>query len=62
LFTCLFAAEGFDVRGPLRSGASDGELAEILAGVWTAREDQYSELRAQAGEGRVKAEMSLLGG
>ncbi|HEX6492976.1 MAG TPA: GTP 3',8-cyclase MoaA, partial [Candidatus Dormibacteraeota bacterium] len=26
LFTCLFAGEGHDLRGPLRTGASDAEL------------------------------------
>jgi cyclic pyranopterin phosphate synthase len=30
--TCLFALEETDLRGPLRSGASDVELAGLLAG------------------------------
>ena len=29
--TCLFALDDYDLRGPLRSGASDAELAEIVA-------------------------------
>jgi|SRR5579872_664294 len=30
--TCLFALDDYDLRGPLRSGASDAELADIVAG------------------------------
>jgi cyclic pyranopterin phosphate synthase len=32
LRTCLFAQTETDLRGPLRAGASDAELAEIIAG------------------------------
>jgi cyclic pyranopterin phosphate synthase len=62
LYTCLFAAEGFDLRHPLREGASDAELEALIRRIWTAREDRYSELRAGLTEPRQKAEMSLLGG
>jgi GTP 3',8-cyclase len=62
LFTCLFAAEGLDLRGPLRAGASDRELAELITGVWSAREDRYSELRSAMAPGRAKVEMSAIGG
>jgi GTP 3',8-cyclase len=31
LHTCLFATDDHDLRGPLRRGASDDELAELLA-------------------------------
>ncbi len=62
LFTCLFASEGTDLRGPLRAGASDQELAEIIGTAWSGREDRYSELRAgQAGPGN-KVEMYYIGG
>jgi cyclic pyranopterin phosphate synthase len=47
LFTCLFATEGTDIREPLRSGASDDEIFNIIAGVWKKRDDRYSELRSQ---------------
>ena len=30
--TCLFAETGVDLRGPLRAGASDAALAELMAG------------------------------
>jgi len=46
LVTCLFARGGRDLKTPLRSGASDEELLEILAGVWRRRSDRYSEERA----------------
>jgi cyclic pyranopterin phosphate synthase len=45
LYTCLFATRGTDLKGPLRSGASDAELAEIIKQVWLQRSDRYSELR-----------------
>ena len=47
LYTCLFAARGTDLRALLRSGASDEELAEAIAGVWTRRADRYSEIRTE---------------
>ncbi|HLY64955.1 MAG TPA: GTP 3',8-cyclase MoaA, partial [Chloroflexota bacterium] len=62
LYTCLFAAEGFDLRALLRDGRSDQELAEAIAGVWTARADRYSELRTAATKALPKVEMSHIGG
>lgn len=65
LYTCLFASVGQDLRGPLREGASDDELLRRISGIWTEREDRYSELRAAMTDnldqlGRV--EMSHIGG
>ena len=62
LFTCLFASEGTDLRGPLRAGASDQELAEIIGAAWSGREDRYSELRARQAEPGSKVEMYYIGG
>jgi cyclic pyranopterin phosphate synthase len=62
LFTCLFAVRGTDLRAPLRAGATDEELAASIAGVWRARKDRYSELRAEATTGLDKVEMSYIGG
>ena len=65
LYTCLFASVGQDLRGPLRDGASDDELYERIAGIWTRREDRYSELRAAMTENlpiRERVEMSHIGG
>ena len=36
-YTCLFATQGTDLRGPLRAGATDDELYELIRGVWTGR-------------------------
>jgi cyclic pyranopterin phosphate synthase len=65
LFTCLFAAAGTNLRQPMRNGASDEELAEIIHKVWTRRADRYSEQRAQLldnGREIRKMEMYYIGG
>ena len=62
LHTCLFALKGHDVRGPLRLGASDEELAGILRGIWSRRSDRYSELRTAGTSNLPKVEMSYIGG
>ena len=62
LYTCLFAAAGTDLRGPLREGADDGRLMELIGGIWQARRDRYSELRSAATAGRKRVEMSHIGG
>lgn len=46
LYTCLFATAGLSLKEPIRNGANDTELADILRNVWTERKDRYSELRA----------------
>ena len=45
LYTCLFATHGTDLREPLRNGADDEEITELLARTWLQRADRYSELR-----------------
>jgi cyclic pyranopterin phosphate synthase len=68
LVTCLFATRGTDLKGPIRSGAADDELRDIIEGVWLSRRDRYSELRSSntdltgVGAGREKIEMFRLGG
>jgi len=63
LYTCLFADNGHDLRGPLRAGMGDDELRARLSALWTERSDRYSELRGQAQPGvRRKVEMSYIGG
>jgi cyclic pyranopterin phosphate synthase len=64
LYTCLFAARGTDLRGPMRAGIEDAELGQIIDRVWTNRGDRYSEQRAESGhEVRVeKIEMYYIGG
>ena len=62
LFTCLFAAQGIDLRTPLRAASSDHDLAELISGVWQRRNDRYSELRARKGIPEDKVEMYYIGG
>ena len=62
LYTCLFAVRGHDLRSLVRSGASDEELAATIAGIWTVREDRYSELRTAETADLPKVEMSFIGG
>jgi cyclic pyranopterin phosphate synthase len=64
LYTCLFATAGHDLRGPLRDGASDAELAALIAQRWSARGDRYSELRAEtrASGNPGKVQMYTIGG
>lgn len=45
LYTCLFATHGTDLRAPLRDGACDDELLDIIRNTWLGRSDRYSELR-----------------
>jgi len=62
LFTCLFASQGLDLRGPLRADADDDELLAIIAGRWQSRNDRYSELRSKATVEIPRIEMSYIGG
>ena len=45
---CLYAIQGTDLRGPLRRGASDEEIRELIETVWRARIDRGAELRLTA--------------
>ena len=62
LYTCLFASSGHDLRAPLREGASDAELGEVIDGIWGRRADRYSELRTAETPARPRVEMSYIGG
>ncbi len=69
LVTCLFATKGKDLKTPIRAGASDDDLRDIISSVWSKRADRYSELRAAntATDGSLKRprkqlEMYQLGG
>jgi cyclic pyranopterin phosphate synthase len=62
LYTCLFGIKGHDFRALVRSGATDEQIVDRVRGVWSARKDQYSELRAKNTEGLEKVEMSYIGG
>ena len=62
LFTCLFAGSGHDLRTPLRNGATDADLTDAIASIWTGRGDRYSELRALDTVDQPRVEMSFIGG
>jgi cyclic pyranopterin phosphate synthase len=62
LYLCLFASGGHDLRDLLRSGASDAQLSTVIAHIWRAREDRYSELRGARTVPASKIEMSYIGG
>jgi cyclic pyranopterin phosphate synthase len=78
LFLCLFASEGHDLRAALRGGASEHELTQTIANIWSHRDDRYSQLRSLQSKGQQstsvnadpqasisnkrKVEMSYIGG
>jgi cyclic pyranopterin phosphate synthase len=62
LFTCLFAARGTDLRGPLRDGDVDAELEARIRRVWLARDDRYSDLRSAETANLPRVEMFAIGG
>lgn len=44
-FLCLYAERGIDLRAPVRAGASDAELAELISATWQGRTDRGAEER-----------------
>lgn len=64
LYTCLFGSKGTDLRTPLRDGASDPELVEIISNTWLSRNDRYSETRSvnASNSNNKKVEMYHIGG
>lgn len=65
LYTCLFARSGVDLRAPMRDGASDAELSQLISNTWLKRGDRYSEIRSTVKNGEQplrKIEMYYIGG
>ncbi|HTH73724.1 MAG TPA: GTP 3',8-cyclase MoaA [Trinickia sp.] len=67
LYLCLFASGGHDLRGLVRGGATDDEIATAIGRIWHARADRYSQLRGSAAadtapNGHARVEMSYIGG
>jgi GTP 3',8-cyclase len=62
LYTCLFSADGHDLRAVLRSEATDDDLREAIARVWRVRDDRYSDLRTAATSDLPRVEMFAMGG
>jgi cyclic pyranopterin phosphate synthase len=63
LYTCLFAAQGHDLRALLRDDdPTDEELSKYVRSIWARRADRYSDLRHARTQQRPKIEMSYIGG
>lgn len=62
IYTCLFASDGTDLKGPLRSPSTDEEIADTITQVWRRREDRYSEVRGGVPLPMPRVEMSYIGG
>ncbi len=69
LVTCLFSPAGTDLKGPMRGGATDRALEDIIAATWSKRQDRYSSARLEAlassgydPRSQKKLEMITLGG
>ena len=62
-YTCLFAEEGLDLLTPMRDGADDESVRDLIINTWNNRTDRYSEERAVgSGKKRQKVEMFHIGG
>jgi cyclic pyranopterin phosphate synthase len=65
IYTCLFASDGLSLRDHLRAGASDHDLQDLIASIWSSRVDRYSEERTELAplQNRSrKVEMYQIGG
>jgi cyclic pyranopterin phosphate synthase len=62
MFTCLFATEGYDLRGLVRGGYDDRQIQNAIAAIWHQRADRYSEIRSANTPRIAKVEMSYIGG
>jgi cyclic pyranopterin phosphate synthase len=47
-YLCLYAAHGTDLRRPLRGGATDEQLAQLIRATWEVRSDRGAEERLSA--------------
>jgi GTP 3',8-cyclase len=69
LVMCLFSDMGYDLKKPMREGARDEDLIDLIRSAWKGRTDRYSEERLEAmnsgdyrPNSRRKIEMISLGG
>ncbi len=65
IYTCLFATNGVSLRDPMRAGASDDELRDLISQIWGKRVDRYSQDRADMSHPENaprKIEMYQIGG
>ena len=62
LYTCLFSGQGTALRPLLRGNCDQQSLERFIRGLWTTRDDHYSEIRhLQTGSG-AGPEMYRMGG
>lgn len=59
-YLCLYAAQGIDLRGPLRQGATLEELKTLITENWRVRTDRGAETRLQLGERRAFVPVKVL--
>lgn len=62
LYLCLFGQRGYDLRTPLRDGATDDEIRAQIVNIWRARNVRYSEERSERTTSLPKVEMFRIGG
>lgn len=62
IYTCLFSANGNDLKGLLRFGANKNDVLEAIRAIWEKRNDRYSMERADRMDDENKVEMSFIGG
>jgi len=68
-YTCLFTAEGHDLRAILRDpshvdeAAADATVHDAVAAIWRVRDDRYSDIRTEATSASLpRIEMFAMGG
>ena len=65
IYTCLFAGNGVSLRDPMRAGASDDDLRDLIGSIWSNRTDRYSQERTELAPSQNaprKVEMYQIGG
>jgi GTP 3',8-cyclase len=60
LRTCLFSRREWDLKGPLRDGASDGDMADLIR--WAVRHKELKHRINDPGFVRASRSMSQIGG
>ena len=61
-YLCLYAAQGIDLRAPLRHGAGADDLQALIAGGWRRRADRGAEDRLALGQRRSFVPIKALRG
>jgi cyclic pyranopterin phosphate synthase len=59
-YLCLYAAQGIDLRGPIRQGATPDEIKALVTRGWETRDDRGAEVRLQHGERRAFVPVKML--